>query len=246
MDKINQIRVSHGVRFFKEPMMQRWNLKDYSDTSAPCLFFNINNKEDLDAVKNHEGFKLIFFANARGNQFINELTEIDNLAVINNAFLNMPEGINSRKILIELQDYSIFKPNILGNKIYCYVCSDIRKHKYGYQMALEIQKRVDWEIIFGTHPNSIEYIKENYYDNSFVNLNLEETGGGGMNTVFELGRMGRRSICNSKHDYPSFIRYKTIDDIIEIIESESKKIGTMQPSIKFHDDVDWQDLKYWI
>lgn len=247
MNRINQIRVSHGVRFFKEPMMNRWNMVEYTDPNDPCLFFNINNQEDIDAVKQHKGFKLIFFANARGNQFINNFIGIDNLAVINanNGYLNIPNKIKSKKVMLELQDYSMFKPNPLGDKIYCYVCSDVRKSKYGYEMAQEIQKKIKWNIIFGMHPNSIEFIKENYYDNCFINLNLEETGGGGMNTVFELGRMGRKSICNSKHNYPSFIKYNTIDDIVNTIKEESKKIGTIQPSINFHEDIDWQDLKYW-
>lgn len=48
-------------------------------------------------------------------------------------------------------------------------------------------------------------------------------------------------------DFPNFIDYNTIDDIINIIIGESKKIGTIQPPINAHNVGDeWLYLDFWL
>jgi len=243
---IEQVRVSHGLRRFKPGIMSRWGLKDYHDINAPCLFFNINNQEDIDAVKNHKGFKLIFFANARGNQFINHFKGISNMVVIANPYLDIPEGMKVKDGIFEIKDYSMFKPNKLGDKIYCYVGNNSQKNRYGYDRALKIQKRIGYEIIFGMQGHTMEYVKKNYYDNCFLNLNLNITGGGGHTTVRELARMGRRTIINTKFDYLCGLSYKDDDDIIRLINEESKKIGTIQAGVDYHTvGGEWLNVGFW-
>jgi len=248
---IKQVRVSHGLRRFKPGIMERWNLEDYHDKNAPCLFFNINNQEDIDAVKNHKGFKLILFANARGNQFINHFAGIENLVVIGNAYLNIPEGIKVKDTgnptPFEIKDYSMFQPNKLGNKIYAYVGNDKQKEKYGYNILKNLQKSIKTEIIFGLQGHTIEYVKEKYYDNCFLNLNFNRSGGGGLTTVRELALMGRKTIMNTKIDYDCIIPYKDDEDIIRIINEESQKIGTVRPGKDYHNiGPEWQHVDFWM
>jgi len=227
--------------------MKRWNLKDYHDINAPCLFLNINNQEDIDAVKNHKGFKLIYFANARGNEFINELKGVENMVVKANPYLDVPEGIKVKEGSFEIKDYSMFKPNKLGDKIYCYVGNQNQKKWYGYERALKIQKQIDYEIIFGMQGHSIEYVKEQYYDNCFVNLNIETMGSCGHITIRELARMGRRTIINTRYNYPCTIPYGNYDDIPGLINEESKKIGTVQAGWDFHTvDGAWKNVSFWL
>ena len=243
---IKQVRVSHGLRRFKPGIMERWGLKDYHDKNAPCLFLNINGKEDIDAVKNHKGFKLIFFANARGNQFINHFVGVRDLVVMSNPYLNIPDGIKVKDGFFEIKDYSMFKPNRLGDKIYSYIGNERQKEKYGYNILKNLQKSIKYEIIFGMQGNSIEYVKHNYYDNCFLNLNFNKSGGGGLTTVKELALMGRKTIMNTKFDYDCIIPYKD-DDIIKIINGEAKKIGTIQPGKDYHTiGPEWQYVSYWI
>lgn len=247
MKKIEQLKVSHGVRFFKQGLMERWDLRDYYDINKPCLFFNINNQDDINVVKNHKGFKLIHFVNARGNQFIDKLTNIPDLVVNHNPYLKIIENIKYKyNVNFEIKDYSPFKPNILGDRIYCYVGNDKRKELYGYDLAKEIQKRIKFKILFGLQGGTIEHVKKNYYDNCFLNLNLEKSGGGGRTTLFELSLMGRKTIMNTKFNYESVIPYDNIDDAIDIITNESNKIGTLQKSINVHNVTDeWIYVDFW-
>lgn len=247
---INQARVSHGLRRFKQGLLQRWNLEDYHDRNASCLFFNLNGDEDINAVKNHKGFKLIFFGNARGNQFIKSLIGIDNLVVIYNGYLNIPKGIRFKDMgnatPFEIKDYSMFVPNTLGDKIYTYVGNQKQKHKYGYDRLLKIQKQIPYKILFGLQGHSIEHIKQNYYDNCFLNLNFNISGGGGITSATELGLMGRKTIMNTKFRYPFILPYKNDNDVIELINKEAQKIGTIQQSENHHTvGPEWQSETFW-
>ena len=66
--------------------------------------------------------------------------------------------------------------------------------------------------------------------------------------------MGRKTIFNPKIknniqriEFPNFINYNTIDDILMIINEESKKIGTTQDPINAHNIKDeWLDLNFWL
>jgi hypothetical protein len=69
-----------------------------------------------------------------------------------------------------------------------------------------------------------------------------------MTTVRELGLMGRKTIINSKrYKYPCMIPYDNIENLIEIINLESQKIGTIQPSIDSHTMTTdkWLETDYW-
>lgn len=249
---INQVRVSHGLRRFKPGIMKRWNLQDYHDKNASCLFLNINGKEDIDAVKDHQGFKLILFANARGNEFINHFVGVPDLVVMNNPYLDVPEGMMSRGpkwdfTPFEIKDYSMFKPNKLGDKIYAYVGNDRAKDRFGYNILKNLQKTIKTGILLGFQGHTIEDLKRNYYDKCFLNINLSRSGGGGLTTVREMSLMGRNTIMNTKVGYKTIIPYKDNADIIRLINKEAEKIGTVQPGYDYHTiGKEWQDEKYWM
>ena len=87
---------------------------------------------------------------------------------------------------------------------------------------------------------------------SFLNINFSD--GNGLASVIELGLMGRKTIFNPKIEnniqrieFPNFINYNSIEDIITIINEESKKIGTIQNPIDAHNIKDeWLDLNFWL
>ncbi len=251
METIQQVRVAKNVRRFKKGLMGRWGLTDYHDIHTPCYFFNINNDKDIAAAKKHEGFKLIHFVNARGDQFIDRLKGIPDMVIIGNPYLTKIEGHNIKwEVNFELKDFSIFKPNPLGDKIYCYIGMG-KEGKRGWDIAKEIEKRIDLEIIYGIQRSKyqcvgMEEVKV-MYDKCFLNLNLDPSGGGGMITVTELGLMGRMTIMNTKFERESIIPYKDIDEIVEIINRESKKIGTVQPAMNPHNTgEEWLNVDFWL
>lgn len=247
---ITQIRVAPEVIFFSDGLYKKWNLKPYQDINKPCIFFGVYNDRDIQLIKRHVGFKIIWFTNTSENskQLSKKLIGIDNLVMINDGGIDIPVGVKSKKIILPIKDFSGFKPTKLGDKIYCYIGNNNLTNKHGYPIVKEIEKRIDFEIIYGKLGNSISYIKDNYYDKCFLNINISDSRGSGMTTLAELGYMGRYTISNTIHNYPCVKRYKSIDDIVEIINEESKKIGTIQPSLMekhFYDDTDWLNLDFW-
>jgi hypothetical protein len=177
---------------------------------------------------------------------LNQLNK-ENLYVFDGPHIDKNLGLKTKKIEIEFKDYSLFKPNELGNKIYCYMRDKV---EFKYNIVQEIQKKINYEIIFGgmgvyveTYLN-IEKLKQEFYDKCFLNLNLSEKHG--FVTIRELGLMGRKTIINTPYTFPSTIKFNDVDHIIELIEIESKKIGTIQESINpHHEGNEWLLTNYW-
>lgn len=243
---IKQARVSHGLRRFKQGLLNRWNLADYHDKNESCLFLNINDQGDINAVNNHKGFKLVFFANARANQFVNKLNN-DNIVLMSfNPYLTVPQGMKHKSGLFELKDFSMFEPNKLGDCVYCYVGNQKQKHKYDYGHALKLQKQIGYKILFGFQVHTIQELKRDYYDRCFVNLNLNKSGGGGLLTMFELAMMGRKTIMNTRHDYDCIVPYRNDMEIIEIIVREAQNTGRTQLGRDYHTiGPEWQSETFW-
>ena len=57
--KVEQVSVAKNVIYFKEGIKQKWDLNDYVDPYAPCLFFGVSQQVDL--INNHKGYKLLYF-----------------------------------------------------------------------------------------------------------------------------------------------------------------------------------------
>ena len=95
---------------------------------------------------------------------------------------------------------------------------------------------------FAPYPES--YFKTNFYDKSFININLSVYNG--LQSMIELAYMGRKTIANFHRHFECVINYKDDDHILELIEKESKKIGTIQPSINVHTaNDDWLNVDWW-
>lgn len=228
--------------------MNRWRLNEYNSIYEPCVFFGIYNEADIQSVLNHRGFKLICFTNAWCNNFIERFVGVDNLVVKTNTWVKKLDGIKYKdNVIFEIKDYSMFRPNPLGDKIYCYVGNGKNVPKDGYERAKRLEKKIKYKILYGILGNSIKTIKENYYDKCFVNLNLSTDGGGGLTTVRELGLMGRLSIMNTEVKYPQIIPYEDDDDIVRIINEESKKIGSIQKGYDVHNTgEEWLNVDFWL
>lgn len=246
MDKIEQINVVDYGRNFKDGLVKRYNFKDYYDIDKPCFFFG----GEIDKINNHRGLKIVQFITPNDCYNANQLIPCDNLFVINDPNIDMTLNLQRRDVLMEFKDFSNFKPNLMGNKIYCYMRD---KNEFQYERLKNIQSKIEYEIIYSgmskfhstppEHYISIEEIKK-YYDQSFLSINL--SGKHGFLTMRELSLMGRKTIMNTLYDFPSIIKYDDDNDIIRIINDEAKKINTIQPSINPHNIVDeWLDVNFW-
>lgn len=256
--RIDQIKIR--PKFFQKGFCDLWGLKPLYDTNKPCVFFGIGDHYDIDAVKNHKGLKIVWFHNARGNQYVHHFIGVENLVVLENPYLDVPEGMRKKKINIPYKDYSMFTPTPLGDKIYCYVGVKSREDEFQLDRIRDIAKNTPYELITGYLGLPMQEVKVKYYDECFVNINLNKSGGGGWTSIMELGMMGRKTISNTKFDYPSIINFKedcpndfpTLigymkdEDIVRIILNEAKKIGTVQPQMSWQwATEEWLDTKFW-
>lgn len=242
--KIHQVSVAGSVIFFKKGFIDRWNLMERYDIDLPCFFLGI---EQTDKINEHRGIKIIYPISPWDCTFLEKVDRKDNIILINSPFLPNNHGYKTKNVEIELKKYDSFQPKTLGDKIYTYIGWESRKTEFKFELLREIQSKIPWEIIYFINDEyaSIDHIIKNYYDKVFLNINLSH--GTGMTTVRELGMMGVKTIMNCGYDFPSIIKYKDQDDIIRIINEESKKIGTTQDRIDCHNVGDeWMDLDFWL
>jgi hypothetical protein len=254
--KITQAILGNGTSFFLENFLKKWQLKPYYDTLKPVVFFGIYGQQHL--YESHKGYKIFLPTTPEDLKCLNGLSN-HSKTFIAPLGLNMKGLVNSKEIIItneniELKDYSRFQPNLLGDKVYFY--SGFKNgwsNRWGEELIDEIQKNIDFEIITTSHLNGkdyfdINFLKNNYYDKSFLNLNLSKDNG--MTTVREMGLMGRKTITMrtpETYKYNCIINCNNIEDIITTIKHESKKIGTIQSPIDTHTvNNEWLDLNYWL
>jgi hypothetical protein len=255
MDRIKQAYVAPSIKFFKENFLSINNLIDYHSDTEPSVFFGAAESSRL--INKHKGYKIILPCHPTDYPVIENYK--NTLFICSNNY-QLPNTVIRKSITPRIKNYDLFKPNLLGDKIYFY-----SGFKSGYNifngsikdMINEIQKYTNYEIVTTEHNDiknyyDIEFLKANYYDKCFLNLNL--TKGAGLSTVIELGLMGRKTIFKNllsnniqRMEFPNFIPYTNINDIVKIISDESKKIGTIQSPIDPHNVGDeWLDLDFWI
>jgi hypothetical protein len=252
MARIKQALVAQQISFFKENFLNRWDLQEYYDPNEPCIFFG--GRELSKYIQDHNSIKIVIPATPNDIPNFSIVTNRKDLFIISPLKDTIPFEVPCKDILIQIKDYSLFQPNILGDKIYFYSgfkngYDEYNKHK---QVITQIENQTGYEVITTAHPNlnnffDVNYLKTNFYDKSFLNLNLSKDGNH-LTTAIELGMMGRKTIMKKNYQNFSFmIDYVDIENIISIIKEESKKIGTIQPKIDAHSvGAEWLDLNYWL
>ena len=261
--RIKQAYVGETIRpKFEKDFLERWNLKPYHDPNKPCIFFEACSS--VERMLNHYSYKIVLpihIHDYRCFGFHSLLHHMGKLFIIASKRFpefNYPEHVKVKNFFPEIKDFSLFKPNPLGDKIYYHSTWE------GYnpqcmETINRIRENVNYELITTDHKSLSNYynesvLKENYYDKCFLNLNF--TRGGSMCTSTELGLMGRKTIASDPrsndnsaidfYDFPSFVKYSSFENILETIEEEAKKIGTIQPSMPPHTiGEEWLDIDFW-
>ena len=277
--KIEQALVGPTISPFKENFLKKWDLKEYTDPDKPAIFFEVWNGS-RQAIIDHRSDRILFPQN-----YVDYLSFVEDRSTKNleRVFLVVPSGktdfipknYKAKCFMPEIKDFSRFKPNVLGDKIYYHSGCD-PNHPQCMKTIDKIQERIDYELITCRFDKVHDYLsesdlKEKFYDKCFLSLNF--TRGGGMCTTIELALMGRKTIIGDprgrersrrnystpkysgdqvdweRHDfynYPSFIKYESFDDIINKINEEAKKIGTIQPAMNPHKvGAEWLDMEFW-
>jgi hypothetical protein len=246
---INQVRFANEVVFFKDNFIKKWGLKDYNNINEPCLFFGVYSDNDINIIKKHKGLKIVWFTNYDKNDLEKKLIGVKDLVINHTEGLKMYDNLNYKKTKIAIKDFSLFTPTPLGDKVYCYIGKGHTGNKHGFPIVEELKKMINFEIIYGKLGYDINYIIKNYYNESFININITESGRSGLTTLTEMGFMGRYSISNTIDKFPCVIKYNNIEDIVGIINKESLKIGTTPKSLLseyFSTGDEWKYEEFWL
>jgi hypothetical protein len=256
---IKQINIAnHGVYPFSKDLIDRYDLTNYYNENLPCFFWGVIG--ETHKINNHKSLKIVKFLTPADCDVISCLINDENLFIINDPFIKEKKDYCFVDLEFEYKNYDIFKPKILGDKIYCYMRDSVEFQK---NFLDEIQKKINYEIIYGGLISNAEYydnleaLKKNYYDKCFLSINLSSRHG--YTTVRELGYMGIKTIMKSPYNFPSIVQLKeTItnidylhmqhneDEIINLINLESKKINTLQKSLNCHNINDeWINVSFW-
>jgi len=247
---IKQVRFSKGVKFFEKGFCKRWNVTTYKDINNPCFFVGVYNMQDVKVINNHKGLKVLWHPGRVRDVFVK--VDYKHLIVVigKGVKFDIPDRYNKKiidipiKDFIQLKDFSPYKPVPLGDKVYAYLGRDAVKKELGYDIIWQLDKLLPFEFIYGYQGYANEYVRNEYYKKSFINIKPHITSG--LTTAIEMAYMGRKTVSNAQA--PFMYGYETIDDICSIIEDEATKIGQM-PKPLVTDDFffnDWQDLKHWI
>lgn len=255
---IKQINVAnHGLYPFSSKLKERYNFIDYYDINLPCFFWGVIG--EVKKINDHKGLKIVKFLTPLDCTYLKFLNITDNLFIINDPLLDHSLDFKFVSLEFEYKDYSIFKPKKLENKIYCYMRDPV---EFKLNVLNNIQRKINYEIIFGglvrdaTYYDSLEFLKENYYDKCFLSINLSSKHG--YTTVRELGLMGIKTVMYSPYNFPSIIQLKNTseninnmifdeDEIIYHINYESVKIGLVQESMDPHNiKNEWLNINFWL
>lgn len=233
--RINKFFCSHSVSFFISRMEKLYNIvcvndiPDVYDENEPYLFMGIYNNKDIEKLLNHKGLAVVLWC---GGDIINvskipDRDNIKHIAIGHWVEESLIKNNKKYKVMHVCFEYNdIFKPCVLGDKVYCYASNEI----YGLSLAKEIAKEIPFEVIFTDkdrkyNPEELDKL----YSQCFIGMRLRKENDGNSATVQGMSFKGIRSIWNG--DNPLAIKWETKQDIINAIMEESKKIGTMQESL---------------
>lgn len=218
---IKQCRFSYSVKFFEKGFKDRWNLIDYTNPNEPCIFIGVYNSNDIEIIKRNSSNKIVFILGAD----IPNMTKLKGLP--NTKFASDKQNIidlfklNGMPVIdkvIPLKSFEAFKPFTKGDKIYCYINNHQEGNKVKHKIEL-LQPAIEHfgldKFTFGTHGHTQDEVI-NWYQNSFVNIQLNEYAG--FTSALEMAFMGRKSISNNPA--PFCLEYKSPNHIIQLIEQE--------------------------
>tara|TARA_R110000782_G_C14737901_1_gene405862 strand:- start:248 stop:1057 length:810 start_codon:yes stop_codon:yes gene_type:complete len=234
-----QTYFSDTISYFKSDFMSRWEQEEYNDPNKPAIFVGLYSNKDKTAFLNHKSYKILYFA---GADFCHS-----NLKLVANTDLSKtictgygPDwlyptldkyGIPYSTTKILLKDYSQFTPTPLGENIYVYkgLHGDRADHYKWNQVVKPLQEVFGEDRIIYTQFLPLNELHEKYYNDCFIYIRPQPLGGG--TAMFELGHMGRKTIAQQHSSFSTCLNYENLEDIINLIMEESKKIGTLQPQV---------------
>ena len=235
--RIKQVYVSSVVGSFRSRINTKYNLSNYSNKNEPSVFFGCYPK-NISTILAHNSLAIVVWRGGDGRRLkktpelyvdILKRKNIKHIAI--SSFLEEDLAVhNVPFIFLPICHVPLnqFQSVELGNKIYIYNYKR-RCSLYGQNIIDKVLSSLpDIEILptkWGQHP--LENM-QSIYQQCFIGLRPIKHDGLS-NTVIELGLAGRRCIYNGS--LPNAIHWKSVDDIVNSIREEYKKVGTKNEMI---------------
>lgn len=199
-----QLRTSSTIKFFDEAFRKKFPFDKYKEKDKPTLFFGVYRRSDLQAIKEHEGPKIIWFAGTDAwsqktlkyvkDSCLNEQTRV--IAESNWIERDLDEaGIKYISIAFCMSGLYDWLPEPLGDSLYWYSASS---SKYGKKHVRAVRKAFpDLNIITNESTTVPRDQMPEVYKKCFASVRAMEHDGMSQ-TVAEMGLMGRISIWDGK------------------------------------------------
>jgi len=259
--EFKQVKISSNLsEFFSENFKKKWNLVDYYDVNLPAIFFGLYTNTDRSFLLKHKSKSLVIWGGS-------DLDRPESLNLVKKLVENglcytwvypgffseilTKYKIKHKKIFVPIKNYDEFQPIECGDKIYVYKgILGNRKNYFKWEEIIQpIMNHFGQDNVLCTQNETIETLKNKFYKNSFVYIKPNEKGG--CTTMFEMAHMGRKTIGLGFEKSEFFTSYADNNNLIEQIETESKKIGKINykisESIKntFISDNSWLNSDYY-
>ena len=255
--RIEQGYIAPHMEHFKKDFLELWGLREYDNPNEPCVFADLQKEETRHMMITHNAFAIAMWGGGdTGEHVAREVKPHSHIKhpVYGAYRLFLDEmSIPYRKKCVAWKSYDPFQPVPLGDKIYCYVGDETEGKQlyYGIPYIKELIKIFGEDrFILAVRGKEINWLRDNYYTQSFINIRINPWGGA--TTMWEMGCMGRKSVANFTDGAPCALSYRSIDDIVDHIREEEKKIGTVQHEVSnqtrsfldYKND-DWLWTEYW-
>ena len=235
--------------------LKKYSVKKYNNFNIPSVFFSL---WGYGAIKNHKSLAVIVW---RGTDIVKMESRLKSIKKRKNIYhVSISSyiskdldkyGIKYKFIPIVGVNNKYFKPTEMGDEIYMYIPHNNEKYnnRYGRDIVKKIRKKCKYKINI---VKSGQYSRKklvNIYKRCFCGFRFTRHDGL-PNQVIEMGLMGRKSFYNG--GIPGSIKWdQKVDNILNNIEKESEKIGTIDYdySSQINDFVkiknNWLDTKFW-
>jgi hypothetical protein len=192
--------MSNSVNDFN--LLNRLNLKNYYDSSEPCLFFGVYSNEDIQAIKNHNSIAIIFWCGYDTMLWDNfDLFKKDSIINITCSKI-MQQRFKQFNVNTVFCNPFLITENIYqqktGDKIFAY-CPDTSNDYHRMDIISELQLKYD--IILGDNQYNQQQwhqgAKYEIYNECYIGLVLNNYCGGAQ-TIMELSMQGKYCVTNTQ------------------------------------------------
>lgn len=233
---MSRIRQSWVLTSFMDSFNKRWGTHPATNIKEPLVVFGCFHQEQVDLIAKWQAPVVVVWVGSdsmylRTGKYGVDYTPILHAPHVKHVAISKwiiddlsACGVPHIYLPITHVDFKQFKPVSLGDHVYYYGPPQ-RSKLYGREILYAVREKLP-DVKFYVANSHEDWKHENMpevYKNSFVGLR-PTSHDGQSTTVAEMGLMGRKTIHNGM--LPSAVAWDSVDDIVESIRNEQKKVGT--------------------